>query len=137
MIRFLVILTLIISFSTRGQNIDSLGVTKNSQLNKYESAYLNEVFAKKRGDFDFTNKRIVYFVGSNNYKPWNKKDYFESVKNTIRDGTTMQHQLLILSKKEKVNSGGFDAIIVAWSKITIMKGDKKKLINNIKKSDNH
>jgi len=132
MIKVLTILTLAtISFSLSGQNIDSLGIDKSDLLNGNESTYLNDSFIKRKSDFNFEKKKIGFFVGSSNYRLWSKQDYFESVKSTLRNNTTMQHQLLILNEDERIKSGGYDAFVVSWSKILVTDGHKRKLISKI------
>ena len=112
-----------ISFGLRGQNADSLSTD--------ESTYLNDSFLKQRDDFNFDKKKIGFFKGSSSHKLWNKEDYFKSVKECLKNNTTMQHQLLILNSEEKINSGGYDAVVVACSKILVTDRDKTKLISKI------
>jgi len=130
MIKVLAILTLAtISFNLSGQVIDSLGIDKNDLLNKDEAIYLNDTFFKRKGDFNFG-----FFVGISNYRLWNKQDYFEDVKGTLKNKSTMQHQLLILNEDEKIKSGGYDAIVIAWSKMLLKDGQKRKLIDKINRT---
>lgn len=118
-----------ISLGLWGQTVDSLGI--DILLNVRESMYLNEAFSKTRADFNFEKKKIGFFVGSSNYRLWTKQEYFESVKGALKNNATMQHQLLILNEDEKVRSGGYDAFVIAWSKILVTGGHKRKLINKI------
>jgi hypothetical protein len=135
MIKILTVLTLAtISFTVSGQNIDSLGANKNNILNGDESTYLNDAFMKKRGDFNFKEKKVGFFIGSSNYRLWNKQNYFEDVKGRLRDKTTMQHQLLILNENERIKSGGYDALVIAWSKILVTDNQKDKLIKKINRA---
>jgi hypothetical protein len=132
MIKFLAIFVLAtISFTVSGQNIDSLGANKSDILNADEWILLNDTFIKERGDFNFEKKKVVFFVDSNSYRLWKKLDYFESVKATLKNNTTMQHQLLILNEDEKVKSGGYDAFVIAWSKILVSGKQKRKLVKQI------
>lgn len=106
-----------ISSNLWGQHIDSLGMDKNDLLNEFEATYLNDTFSNKKGNFNFEKKKIGFFVGSSNYRLSNKQSYFEDVKRTLRKNMVMQHQLLILNEDEKIESGGYDAFVIAWSKI--------------------
>lgn len=40
-------------------SIDSCGINDNILLNEYESKFLNTLYQDYRGDFDFTNKRVI------------------------------------------------------------------------------
>ena len=46
----------------------------------------------------------------------------------------MQHQLLILNEDEKLKSGGYDAFVIAWSKILVSNKQKGRLIEKIKET---
>ena len=52
------------------------------------------------------------------------KDYFEN-------GSHVVNQLIILTEEEKQKSGGYDAIIVSWSKILVSGKRKERLIKKI------
>lgn len=98
--------------------LDSMGIENNYILNKYEIEYFNAKFEKKRGDFDFSNKKVAFFTGSNGSTLHNSKDYFSTEKDRFSKCYTSNNSYLkILTEKEKIDSGGFDAIIIYWAKM--------------------
>ena len=116
------------------QNIDSLGTNNNYLLNQDEATYLNNSVGTQFGQFDFINKNVVFAEG-NNAKLISKSDYFKRlVKPYFAEGKDVVNCLVILTKDEKINSGGFDAIIVAWSKVGLTKKRKKTIIKEMNKT---
>ena len=98
-------------------NLDKMGVDSSALLNKYESAFLNVIFKDKSDGFDFTNKKIGFlFVGSKR----NKKEYFEEMRERYSNNNSIIiSTLYIFNSKQKLESGGYDAAIVYWSKFLI------------------
>ena len=115
-----------------GQEIDSLGLDNNSLLNKYESAFIKNQFEKDSIIFDFTDKRIAFYEGLTGFKT--KKEYFDDCREWLENGQDGALQIIILSEAEKKESGGFDAIIVAWSKKAVNPKMKSYLIEELKRA---
>lgn len=131
-----VLLILLISLYslTKAQNLDSLGVNDNYILNNEEAKYLNKSVGTQLGAFDFKNKKVIFSEG-NIARLINKSDYFERlVKPYLMDGKDMVNYLVILTDEEKQDSGGFDAIIVAWSKIGLTNKRKRTIIKKMNKT---
>lgn len=117
----------------QAQNLDSLGVNDNYLLNSEEAKYLNESVKGQRGSFDFNNKKVVFSKG-NHATLITKSNYFEIfVKPSLKSEGDMTNYLVILTDDEKKQSGGFDAIIVAWSKIGLTKSRRKTIIRKMGK----
>lgn len=134
---------LIILFSTGlfGQTTEwqKCGLNDKSTLNKYEVKYFNEVFLDKKNDFDFTGKSIAYYDGPSGTKKSNKSDYFRHLKyannsenRTIHEWQAGGTQLLILTNEEKEISGGYDVILVSWSKLLKQGKARRKLVKRLK-----
>jgi hypothetical protein len=84
-------------------------------LNCYESSFLNAVFKDSLTHFDFTNKKVGFIMGASKRS---KKDYFNMQKKHLVDKKSPvdNGHLHIFSKTQKMESGGYDAVIVYWSK---------------------
>lgn len=109
-------------------NFSKIGVDTSSILNKYESDYLNFIFKSK--DFDFTNKKIG-FITEGNKK--NKKEYFkEEIERFHNNYTPISSGLYLFNASQKAESGGYDAVIVYWSKVI---KTKESLINILKRGN--
>lgn len=129
------VLLLTITFCAQGQNVDQFGLDNNPTLNNDEAAYLTNYFSKRYPDMDFKAKKVGFFIGSSNYRIWTKKEYFDNVKDALKNGVSMQDQLLILNEIERAESGGYDFFVISWSKLSVTNGRKKTLISKIVKSD--
>lgn len=131
-----ILLILFVSFGPviLAQNLDSLGINDDYLLNAEEAKYLNKSVGTQRGSFNFENKNVIFAEG-NNARVISKRDYFNRlVKPFLKDGNDMVNYLVILSEEEKKASGGFDAIIVAWSKIGLTEKRKRKILKRMNKT---
>ncbi|MBK7103679.1 MAG: hypothetical protein IPH62_00130 [Ignavibacteriae bacterium] len=110
---YFIILLLLIYNKTYSQDFNLLGLDSNLVLTKYESDYFNNSFQKERKSFDFTNKKIGFFTGTEGQHLITKRDYFDSIKDRLdRQYDNLSYdQLVILNEAEKIKSGGFDAVI--------------------------
>ena len=118
----------LISYSF-GQNLDSCGVDNNSKLTIFESKYLNEYLKNQRDTFDFTGKQIIFVTGSNAGTIGEKIEYFSDIKEWEIRNSKIVTDLIILTKEEKIETGGYDAILTYWVKLLPV---KKKIIDKIK-----
>lgn len=133
-------LILIFVFATQiclGQEIkiDSCGIDNSIGLNQYEVQYFNQVLEnqRKRSDFDFSGKLIGFTYGNFGKGLHSKREYFDKWgKEYFRKNSNVSNQLFVLTEEEKYNSGGYDAIIVSWSKIMLSSKDKNKIIRKLK-----
>ncbi len=113
-------------------NLYQLGLDDNPILTKSESEYFNKAFKDHKANYDFTNLRVGFFFGNNGARIQTKKQYFDLVKNRLGNCSSASNDLIIkLTNEEKVESGGYDFIIVSWSKI--IPTDKERLIKELKK----
>jgi len=117
-IKFFTILILTLQFSGSSlfaQYIDSCGNDNNLHINAYEANFQNNYFVSKRGSFDFNNAKIGYFFGPNGQHLGCKKMFFNYVKRKGTNSSVSSH-IIIFSSKDKQKSGGYDAVVVSWSK---------------------
>lgn len=119
---------------------EKCGLDDSITLNQYEEGYFNEAFADRRGDFDFTGKKVAFFYGSSGTVPTTKANYFGGIKDSndkdnyhtwFANGT----QLVILTPEEKKLSGGYDAILISWSKIEVEGKRRAKLVKELGKGN--
>jgi hypothetical protein len=116
--------------------IDSCGLDTNSKLNKYEAEYFNTSLGEQRGIFTFEDKKIAFACDNSGHSLINKKEYFDRWgRDYFKRNSHVADQLIILSKEEKETSGGFDAIIVSWSKVGINEKCKQKIIRRVAKKN--
>ena len=118
---------------------EKCGLNNNPELNEYEAKYFNEVFKERKGSFNFTGKTIAYYSGSLGTTKSEKSNYFRCLKNAINNEDRTIHewqaggtQLLVLTKEEKEISGGYDAILVSWSKLLKRGKSRNKLVKKLK-----
>ncbi|MEY5049942.1 MAG: hypothetical protein RLZZ175_3301 [Bacteroidota bacterium] len=138
-----IVTTILIFFSLAvfGQNIDSCGVDNNAKLTLQESKFLNNYLLDLRLSFDFTGKQIIFVTNPSGERISTKTEYFSEIKNwntQFRNETILSESnkkiattLIILSEKEKIESGGYDAILTYWVKV-VTESRKKKIIEEVK-----
>lgn len=112
------------------KHLDDCGKDNEPALNNAESSYLNAVFADLKRPYDFSQKKVVFFTGSSGKTISSKQVYFSSEKRKVGAHTSLNGgQLLIFNETEQKQSGGYDAVIVFWSKVPPTKKRLIKLLN--------
>lgn len=127
---FIISILLFCSFSVFSQNIDSCGYDNNPKLTIQESNFLNEYFKETRGSFDFSNKKIIFVTGPSGNDISTKSDFFNEIKKMIEPNKLVA-SILILSDKEKLETGGYDAILIYWVKV-FTASQRENILNQIK-----
>jgi hypothetical protein len=109
-----------------------LGLDDNPILTKLESDYFNEMFKERKANYIFDNLKIGFFYGNNGSRIQTKKQYFDLVKNRLGNCYSASNDIVIeLTNEEKAESGGYDLIIVSWSKILPTEKSKKRMIKEL------
>jgi hypothetical protein len=125
----LIILIGLLSVTGFSQTDSDLQITYLLTTN--EATTLNSIFSKDRKDFDFNGKVIGFTVGTTGNLIENKKNFFEKYINPVVNGQDENVcSLIVFSKEEKSNSGGFDAIVMSPAKI-FTKEHRDKLITGL------
>lgn len=107
-----------------------MGLDHSPFLNNYESEYFNAVFKNNREDFDFTGKQVAFITGSNAGTMSNKQSYFDDERKRFEGKSSMvSSHLYVFNAEEKKQSGGYDAVIVYWSKVLASHKHLIELIN--------
>lgn len=100
-------------------------------LTPNEATTLNSIFSKDKIGFDFNGKVIGFTVGTTGNLIENKIIFFEKYINHVVNGQDNNVcSLIVFSKEEKSNSGGFDAIVMSPAKI-FTKEHRDKLITGL------
>jgi len=118
--------------------IDSCGLDNSTTLNKHEVEYFNHSLEKQRkgSNFDFQNAKVGFAYGNFGKGLISKKEYFDRWgKDYFLKDSHVVNQLIILTEDEREDSGGFDAIIVSWSKTGVYGKHKERLIKNLKEKN--
>ncbi|WP_298529613.1 hypothetical protein [uncultured Christiangramia sp.] len=132
------IITLFISFSISlnviGQDLNKCGLDNKPTLTKEESEFLNKyMYEKKKIDFDFTNKKVIFITGTSGQKLGTKSDYFKNIKAWNEKEEKIATWIVELNNEEKIKSGDYDLIITYWVKY-FSKNKKRDIINTIKET---
>ena len=115
-------------------NLFKLGLDDNAVLTDYESEYFNNKYKDRKNKIDFTEKKIAFFIGNNGSRIQTKKDYFNSIKDRLTCGYDDSFdEIITLTNSEKKESGGYDAIILSWSKIKPTAKFENRMKNKLKK----
>lgn len=139
MIRLITILCLAVGINSFGQisEVHKCGLDNNPALNEFEGKYFNEAFLEKRHDFDFSGKKVAVFTGSSGTVLSTKSYYFHPFhiqENQDLDDHAYRArgtQVLVLTEEEKELSGGYDVILVVWSKIQKEGKSRARLIKQL------
>lgn len=112
-------------------HMDKTGLDNSPFLNRYESAFLNELLPDSLKCFDFTNKKVGFITAC---VGCSKKDYFEMHRKHFADDKYAldSGMLYILDDRQKKESGGFDALILTWYKFILSEKEILKLLTKYK-----
>ena len=115
------------------QNLDSMGIDNEPYLNLYEIDFFNRIFLKQRKSFDFGEKKVAFITGSNGKTLSNKKKYFDLEKERVsKDYGGNGGTLIFFNDEQKQESGGYDVVILYWSKVLPY---KKQIVNLLKRKN--
>jgi len=118
------------------QNLDSLGMNENSLLNSHESTFLNAQLEqqRQRAEFNFCGKQIGFATGHGprHYGIRTKSEYFKEAKTYHANNAHIVDILVVFTEQEKKDSGGYDAVVVSWSKFGVNEKDRKELVVDLK-----
>lgn len=112
-------------------HMDKTGLDNSPFLNRYESAFLNELLPDSLKCFDFTNKKVGFITAC---VGCSKKDYFEMHRKHFADDKYAldSGMLYILNDRQKKESGGFDALILTWYKFILSEKEILKRLTKYK-----
>ena len=95
-------------------NLDKMGVDNSSELNEYESRYLN-LFFNVDPQIDLVGKRVAFLHYNSN-----KMDYFNQTKERYNNGSgVIVCCALYVFDPTIADDCGYDAAVVSWSKVLI------------------
>lgn len=103
-------------------------------LNKCESECLNYKFQKRRGSFDFSDKKVVFFTGNTGMTRVTKNWYFNQLKEVVKvygyiPLENVEVQLVFFDQEDAAQIGCDVAIFVASKK----KISKEEAIKRLRK----
>ncbi|MFT4545429.1 MAG: hypothetical protein ACI9EQ_001903 [Bacteroidia bacterium] len=103
-------------------------------LTAAQSVQLNDILEAKRGKFDFSDKRIVFFRGKGEEPSIQPIQYYfntaKSMNKTVFEGATQMHVLKRRERKAMGNS--CDVIIQLWRKEPFTKPHIEALLQRLK-----
>ncbi|RYY16962.1 MAG: hypothetical protein EOO36_10415 [Cytophagaceae bacterium] len=110
-------------YTFRKSFADSLGRDALPLLNPSEATYFDSELQRQRGAFRFAGQRVAFF---NDTRRSNKQQYVQQW-----GGRDVVNTLLVLTPAEKLQSGGFDALIVSWRKQGVSRGFRQRLVKQL------
>ncbi|MBQ6962212.1 MAG: hypothetical protein IJP79_00690 [Paludibacteraceae bacterium] len=119
-------------FANAIEHIEELGKDSSNVLNNLEGTYLNCRFKRRRGNFDFTGKSIVFLNGDVGKAQTIKKVFFDRERNIIHtQGYSISGaEQLIIFDNEEAKLAGCDAVIIELGTKPI---SRKNVIKRLKK----
>ncbi len=131
----LILISLTLTIVVRGQaiNMDSCGLDNKSALSKWEIEYFKESIDTLKS-IELANKKFAFAYGNFGNTVISKKDYFEKWgREYYSKNNGVANILIELTEEEKILSGGYEYIIISWSKTLPAGKSRKKLIERVKK----
>ena len=114
-------------------NLQLVGNDNNNALTEEDVIFFNKIYHKRK--FDFKGKKIAFInphLVNEKQAIRTKKEYIEKIKKHLEtDFLYPTDDLEILNEREKIESGGYDAMIVYQSK----KFYKDRLVQILKESN--
>lgn len=122
----------IVSLHLYGQQLNNCGQDNSSTINNDEARFLNLYLADEKNKFDFSSKKIAFVTGSGGSRIGTKNEYFKEIRECNLRNSRIATSFIAFTDDEKVNSGGYDAIITYWVKISIGDKTKRKIVDKLK-----
>lgn len=112
--------------------LTEIGKDNVSTLNECESKYLNHIFQKEKGVFDFCNKKVAFFKGNIGSVPSTKKEYFDDEKYYInlKGVLPLYSDQLIIFNEDESSQIEYNAAIISNSKKLL---SKKEVVRRLKR----
>ncbi|MFD2600712.1 hypothetical protein [Flavobacterium suzhouense] len=127
------LLLLLASANFYGHNLDNCGLDNNPALTDDEAAFLNAWFGEDENEgFDFKGKKVLIVNGADGLKFESKTDYFKDIKQRLEQtGMPVASTPIPLTEMEKIQSGGYDAVITHWVDEPMTKEKKRNIIGRL------
>jgi len=123
------LLLLLASANFYGHNLSNCGLDNNPALTDDEAAFLNAYFGEDENEFDFKGKKVLIVSGKQGLRIENKVDYFKDIKQRLEEtGLPVATIPLPLTEMEKIQSGGYDAVITHWVDEPMTKEKRRSII---------
>lgn len=108
-----------------------VGKSTVSTINVCESKYLNYLFQKEKGTFDFCNKKVAFFKGNAGTIQSTKKDFFDKEKDfiDIKGFLPLGSSQLIIFNEDEAKQVGYNAVIIFSSKKLLSKKEVVKRLS--------
>jgi hypothetical protein len=117
-------------------DIDKMGIDESWLLTELEGKYFNALSKTDEIKFNMSGKKIAFFTGNVGSIKSNKKKYFieERAGLKVADHSISHYfgTLYIFNVTQKVESGGYDAVIVYGSKKL---NSIKEMVKRLKKTE--
>jgi hypothetical protein len=126
---YLHILLLLASANFYANNLENCGLDNNPALTDDEAAFLNTYFGEDTDGFDFKGKKILIVTGAEGSRFETKAEYFRDIKQRLQEsGLPVATTPYPLTEMEKIQSGGYDAVITHWVNEPISKEKRRNII---------
>ncbi|MDV6169332.1 hypothetical protein R1T16_12925 [Flavobacterium sp. DG1-102-2] len=127
---YLHLLLLLASANFYGHNLENCGLDNNPALTDDEAAFLNAYFGENESEgFDFKGKKVLIVNGAQGLRFESKAEYFKDIKQRLeQSGLPVATTPIPLTQMEKIQSGGYDAVITHWVDEPMTKEKKRNII---------
>ncbi len=117
-------------------NISQVGNDSLQELTQQDAIFFNQIYGSKKGAFDFNDKKVAFINPHVDKKEAirTKNDFIRKIKKHLESDFLYpaSEELMVLSEEEKMQTGGYDAIIVYPTK----RSYREQLINILKEKRN-
>lgn len=135
---YLILLFFISSIAVSAQETDSTSAKPafgddTSPFISTDEALFFKYYLETRSNYDLNGKKIVFISGKTGNNIQTKKAFFDEVKIGTSRRTKVSTFIIEFTKSEKIESGGYDALL-GYNVTDTKKINKKKIIKNLKDS---
>lgn len=114
---------------TKNNSFEKL--SNNNSLNEKEVELLNSLLGITTDIYNFEGKKVAFITGSSGSHILHKSDFFETCINPwTAENKNPPIFIVQLNEKEKIKSGGYDVLVLAWVKVFTKKEKVIKLLGN-------
>ena len=122
----ILLFTMLLSFHGQAQKLGDCGLDDSSELTISESKFLDAYMnAEQKGDFDFEGGKVIFVFGNTAQGIISKSEYFDKIKRRSQDNAKVATWVYPLKAKDKIKTGGYNAIITCWVKVMSNRRVKK------------
>lgn len=130
--KLIYLVPILFGFTTiTAQSLDSVGLDDDPILNTSEAELLQSIVVGSENGYSLNHKKAAFITGSAASRFEVKSDFFQhSILPWTSIGRCPSMSIVILTEEEKILSGGYDVLVLAWV-VVLTKGRRKRIVKHL------